>query len=1426
MTQAGGTPVEETSSRFAITTRRPVAILMVVMAVCVFGWVSYQRLSLDLMPDIAYPTLTVRTEYPGTAPEEIENLISRRLERELGVVPHLVSISSISKAGLSDLILEFEWDTDMNTASQDIREKVDRTWLPEDAEKPLLLRYDPSLDPIMRIGLYGEQGLYALRELAEHEIRRELESIPGVAAVKVKGGLEEEIHVALNESQLALMGLDIAQINARLAQANVNLPGGRLREGQTEYLVRTLNEFQSLGEIADLIVSPQGGPDVRVRDIGVVSRSHRDREIITRVNGRESVELEVYKEADANIVAVAALVKNRIFGLPAQRAYVEEFEREEEEKQRKAEEGEGEEEEEGAEEPEEDEGLKEKKQEAARQTVEHLRMTDFIDYRLPEGAELEILSDQAVFIVDSIQEVQKSALIGGTMAILILFVFLRNIVHTLIIGVTIPVSIVATFAPMYLFDVSLNIMSLGGLALGIGMLVDNSIVVLESIFRCRQEGDDLIRATVRGTGEVGSAVFASTLTTIAVFFPIVFVEGIAGQVFGDMSLTVVFSLLASLAVALYFIPMLASRQLRADGGVLSQIRDSDFLRLRALQRMREAASAEETPFPRRAASVVSAVPLLLFETAQRMVLAVAALAAAVLKAAFILLFEPVWVFVKLIERAWTGPETTYHSQVNAWAASDRLTVRRLPPWVWIAVLILLAGWQFVPESAHEPIKGIVEGFDPMWVTATLAALLALALAFTIDGFERVWPGILGYAAGADLTSDMQPICRWLSTGMREYCRWVGRSSHVVWKIGKVLLFPLVLVLIVLRAVARAFLDAGRALVAGARRYPAWIGRPQRLVSKIGRALLSPLALIYLVIRSIVVFGKVVLFLVIFVYLVFRFVFQSMVRLIGIALHTSLLVLALLVLVFAALAGLILAIPVLPILYVFGQGFELVQQAYPRALRFALRQRLAVMAVAAASFWACWTALVPELGTELIPQVHQGEFNLDVALPVGTPLSRTAQVVRSLEEVILEQPEVQRASSTVGTDMTATASSDEGEHTAQITIKMNSGSDAGTEERLIARLREEMRDLAEVVTEISYPALFSFKTPIEVEIRGHDVSELRRLSQEAMSRMSAIPGLADVKSTLQVGNPELQVVYDRDRLAGYGLDLRTVAELVRNKVQGRVATDYRRQERNIDVLVRLREGDRLGVGELSRLNVNPRGAVPITLASVATLSIDEGPSEIRRIDQQRAALITANIRGVDLGTASKQIDAALQNMDYPSGFTYLISGQNKEMETSLKSMLFALGLAIFLVYIVMASQFESLIHPFVIMFTVPLALIGVVVVLYIGQIPLSVVVFIGLIMLAGIVVNNAIVLVDYINTLRRGGMAKTEAIVQAGSVRLRPILMTTLTTVLGLLPMALGMGEGAEIRTPMAITVIAGLTSATFLTLIVIPTVYSVVDRGE
>ena len=613
---AGGPPEASgaggASSLFAVTTRRPVAILMVVMAVCVFGWVSYQRLSLELMPDIAYPALTVRTKYPGSAPEEVEKLVSRPLERELGILPRLVAMRSISKAGQSDVVLEFEWETDMNAAAADIREKVDRTWLPEEAGKPLLLRYDPSLEPVLRVGLSGGRGLYHLRELAEEEVRRELESIPGVAAVKVRGGLEQEIHVALRERQIALLGLDAATVEQRLAEADVNLPGGRLREGGTEYLVRTLNELDSVAEIEELVVARPGGAEIRLRDIARVEASHKDREILTRVNGRESVDLEIHKEAGANIVAVARAVRDRLLGTEEQRAWVASRDSAE------------------AAAPEADAGkdAEAKRQASAVRTVTEQRMTDFVAHRLPPGVGLDVLSDQSAFIESSIDEVRNNVLLGGAIAGLVLLVFLRNVVHTLIVAVTIPVSVVATFAPMHLFDVSLNIMSLGGLALGVGMLVDNSIVVLESIFRCREEGDDPVTATVRGTAAVSSAVCASTLTTVAVFFPIVFVEGVAGQVFGDMALTVVFSLLASLAVALWFIPMLASRS----AGLPGLAPESPFLRLPSGEGLRRALGPGLALGARlRQGALV--LPLLLRDLAARALLALAAVLWAVLQSA-------------------------------------------------------------------------------------------------------------------------------------------------------------------------------------------------------------------------------------------------------------------------------------------------------------------------------------------------------------------------------------------------------------------------------------------------------------------------------------------------------------------------------------------------------------------------------------------------------------------------------------------------------------------------------------------------------------------------------------------------------------------------------------------------------------------------
>ena len=1262
------------SELISVTTRRPVAIIMIAMAICVFGWVSYQRLSLDLMPDISYPTISLRTEYSGTAPEEVEMLLSRPLEQAVGVVPNLVNLSSISRAGQSDIILEFQWNTDMNVASQDVREKAERIFLPQGARKPLLLRYDPSLDPIMRIGLNGPQDLYELRNIAEYEIKRALEPLRGVAAVKIKGGFEEEIHVALNERQIAILGLDINQINSSLAQNNVNLPGGNLREGQVEYLIRTLNEFQSLDEIGSLIVTRQNGVDILLRDIAEIYRAYKDRNIITRMNGVESIELEVYKEADANIVAVAERVKGALYGLSAQKEYLQLLEKGEEAEENRSW-GRG-------------SNRKEGESDVARK-IHHQKMTDFIEYRLPEGAELKTLSDQSIFIKNSIDEVRNSAIIGCVFSVMVLFLFLRNVAHTFIIGLTIPVSILATFAPMFLFDVSLNIMSLGGIALGIGMLVDNSIVVLESIFRCREEGDNLVRATVRGASEVGSAVFASTLTTITVFFPIIFVEGVAGQVFGDMALTVVFSLIASLCVALFVIPMLASRQAPAVESAGNSIlnNESSYLRLSVWNYLR-IATKKSTRISTKFAKIVLSLPNLIYETLFRFILAILTSVTLVLKGFTLMLLQTIMPFLWVCKLITGNEKFSKQSTLINWSEDEYVAHLKFP--------------------------------------------------------EKVWPALLVFSSCRNLIVTVDHFSNW----QRE------RSSSFL----KLLIYAL------------------------------WL----------------PL--------SIYVYAR-------FIIDVFLSVFSSLAQI----LILSVVLLCLFLISILA----ILLVPMLaPFVFLFENGYGLLNRVYPRILRRALGFRLPLVLCAVALLLYCWNQLVPKIGQELIPEVYQGEFNLDVNLPVGTPLERTAAILYKIEEIVSDDKRVDRTSVTIGSDGSTNSASDAGEHTSKVMVKLKSNTENEDESKLIELLRDRLDDVPEISFEISRPALFSFKTPIEVEIRGNDLRELRRVSSLAEETLREVPGLVDVRSSLQIGNPELQIKYKRDRLANYGLRLRDVAELVRNKIQGSVPTDFRNNERQIDVLVRLQEQDRLGVIELENLIVNPNGPVPIPLSAVAEIVVDEGPSEIRRIDQQRAALITANIEGIDLAKASERIYLALNQISFPIGFDFFISGQNQEMKTSLVSLYYALLLAIFLVYVVMASQFESLMQPLVIMFTVPFALIGVIIALYLTETSLSIVVFIGIIMLAGIVVNNAIVLIDYINKLRRDGMSKIDAIIGAGSARLRPIIMTTTTTVLGLFPMALGLGEGSEIRTPMALAVIAGLISSTLLTLIMIPVVYSFLDRSR
>jgi len=1055
---------------FAI--RRRVTVIMCTVAIALFGLVSLTRLNLNLLPDLSYPTLTIRTELPGAAPLELETLVTRPVEEAVSIIRNVRQVRSVSRSGQSDVTLEFLWGTDMDLAGIDVREKLDLLQLPLEAKRPLLLRFDPSSEPVMRLAFLDKQDatqeetverLKALRRFADDRLKPDLEAVEGSAAVKVSGGFEDEVQVFVDQQKLAQLGLSIDTVTRRIRAENVNLSGGRLEQGTQRFLVRTLNEFESIEQMADAIIAVRDGQPVYLRDVATVTSGYKDREAITRVDGREAIELAVYKEGDANTVALAEGVRKRI---------------------------------------------------------------ETLSKSLPEGTEIRPVYDQSKFISAAISEVKSAALLGGVLAILVLYAFLRDARATLITGIAIPVSVLGTFVLMYAFDVTLNIMSLGGIALAVGMLVDNAVVVLESIVRKQEHGLDRREAARFGTGEVATAVTASTLTSVAVFFPMVFITGIAGQLFKDQSLTVTFALVFSLVVALTLVPMLAA-------GRFAGRRDGE------------------------------------------------------------------------------GGDVAVTAQAR----------------------------------------------PPRRVERALAAVAAAA----------------------------RRVGSWISSGLR------------------LLLSPLV-----------------------------------RLAQSI----------------------------------------------------TS-----------------------------------WAETRYPAAIRWALARPGLTIGAAVSLFALTVGLIVPRLGTELIPQMSQGEFNVDLRLAPGAPLEQTDRVVRSVQQASAGIGDVALAYSVAGTGNRLDANPvDAGENTGRLSITLQEGAGREDEEAAMETLRGSLESMPGVQYRFSRPALFSLSTPLEVVVSGYDLERLQAAAEAVRVRMAADPRFADVKTTVEAGNPEIQIVFDQERAAQLGLVVRDIADRVVNSVRGEVATRYKLRDKQIDVLVRSVDTRAASVEEIRNLIVNPGSDSPVPLSAVADVQLSVGPAEVRRLGQERVAVISANLAQGDLGAAVEALQDIVNGVQLPVGATAFLSGQSEEMEDSFRSMEFVLLLAIFLVYLVMASQFESLMHPFVILLTIPLAITGAIWALWLTGTTVNVVAYIGLIMLAGIVVNQSIVLIDAVNKARERGLPKHDAIVEAGQLRLRPILITKLTTILGLLPMALGIGEGAEVRAPMAITVIGGVLLTTFLTLLVIPVVYAVLDR--
>ncbi|HSX65557.1 MAG TPA: efflux RND transporter permease subunit, partial [Pseudoxanthomonas sp.] len=920
------------------STRRRVTIMMIMITMVLFGFIALGSLKVNLLPDLSYPTLTVRTEYTGAAPTEIETLISEPVEEAVGVVKNLRKLKSVSRTGQSDVVLEFAWGTDMDQASLEVRDKMEVLQLPLEAKAPVLLRFNPSTEPILRLVLSAKgnaaneteavRQLTTLRRYADDDLKKKLEPVEGVAAVKVGGGLEDEIQVDIDQQKLAQLNLPIDTIIQRLQQENINVSGGRLEEGSQRYLVRTVNQFASVNEIREMLVTTQSGGDnaaqsaaqqmaaiaastgsaaamaaaasvqsassssssaiaggmpVRLKDVADVRQGYKEREAIIRLGGQEAVELAIYKEGDANTVSTAAGLKARL---------------------------------------------------------------EQLEKQIPGDVELTIIDDQSRFIENAINDVKKDAVLGGFLAILVIFLFLRDGWSTFVISLSLPVSIITTFFFMDQMGLSLNVMSLGGLALATGLVVDDSIVVLESIAKARERGLGIVEAAIAGTREVSMAVVASTLTTIAVFLPLVFVEGIAGQLFRDQALTVALAIGISLVVAMTLIPMLSSLKGRPP-----------------------LAFPEEAPHPK-------------------------------------------------------------------WQPASR--------------------WQ-------KPIAATEHGIG----AASRGAFFGIAWLVV-----RIWRLLVAIVG---------PV-------MRKASDWAMKPYH------------------------------------GAER------------------------------------------------------------------------------------------------------------GYMKLLPASLNRPSLVLGFSAAAFVATLLVL-PLLGADLIPQLAQDRFEMTVKLPPGTPLRDTDRLVRELQEKHGKDEGIHALYGVSGSGTRLDANPTEsGENIGKLTVVMANGGSEQLEADETERLRETMTRHPGAQVDFSRPELFSFSTPLEVELRGQDLETIERAGQKLAAILRGNPHYADVKSTVEQGFPEIQIRFDQERAGALGLTTRQIADVVVKKVRGEVATRYSFRDRKIDVLVRAQENDRASVEDIRRLIVNPGSSRPVTLDAVAEVLSTTGPSEIHRADQVRVAIVSANLRDIDLGSA--------------------------------------------------------------------------------------------------------------------------------------------------------------------------------------------------
>ncbi len=1015
--------------------KRPVTMTILVAVVILLGFFTFSKMGLDLYPEMKLPVAAVMTTYQGAGPEEVEQ-ISKTLEGTLASISNVKSIQSISSSGSSIIIMEFNWGTNMDNATIDIREKIGiiEKYLPSGVDKPMVIKMDPNNMPILQIGVSGGDkiSLAQLQSIAEETIEPRLSRLPEIASVVVTGGLEREVKVDVDPVKLESYGLSLAQVNQVLQTENFNMSSGKVQEGQRQYFVRSLQEFESVDNIRDVAILTTTGNTVYLSDIATISDSYKDDTQLTRVDQGAALGIHCFKQSDANTVKACDAVKNEM---------------------------------------------------------------DKIQKELGVKLNVKVTMDQSEFINKSLNTTKKMIWEGSLLAILVLFLFLRNMRSTLIIFTAIPLSIIATFILMYFNGSTLNLITLGGLALGVGRMVDDSIVVFENIYRHRSLGLSPMEAALTGASEVGNAVIAATLTIIAVFLPILFTEGLASILFKPLAITISFAIFCSLLVALTIVPLMSSRMLTD----------------------------------------------------------------------------------KSMQKRLTGESKL-----------SRLS-KRFGDWI---------------DNLGERYKTILE-----------------------------------------------------------------------WSLS----------------------------------------------------------------------------------------------------HRKIVIIAVTVLMLASVAGSFL------------------------------------------------------VGAEFLPKMDSGEISIDIEMDKGTMMAYTDKVVSQVENELHGIPEVYTIFSSIGSSgnmfLDQSTQGDKGAIYVKLTPR-------NERKRSVDEVTEQIRQkVAQIpgakikvsIMDAASQGMGSTGGPINVQVRGDDLKVLQNISTQISTIVRNVPGTREVTASLNDGKPEMQIRIDRQRAAAYGLTPMQVASEIKNAMQGTVATRYKVEGEEVDVRVRYIPQNHEDLTYLENLSIlSPRGMV-VKLSQIASFDLAQGPIQITRVDQVRKAEINGYLLNRDLKAVMSDIQAQVAKLNLPAGYTIEYGGENKEMMESFSSLGLALLLAIILVYAVMAIQYESFFNPFVIMFSIPTALIGVVLGLLMTGRSFSVPAFIGLIMLVGIVVSNAIVLVDYLKQLRDKGMERNAAIIEAGRVRLRPILMTAFATILAMFPLALGIGEGAESEAPLATVVIGGLFVSTFITLLLVPVIYSIFD---